>query len=110
VGSEHLVFARFGWTDTDAGSLDQVVAAYDAAIVPQVSQVGGFLGTFACADRSSGRCVVVTLWRDEEAMTAHERSTAPGFIAQAVDATGVPVPIVEDCEVVLWKVDDEARR
>ena len=40
-------------------------------------------------------------------MSAHERSTAPGFIAQAVDASGVPAPTVEQYEVVLWNVDDE---
>jgi heme-degrading monooxygenase HmoA len=102
------MFARFGWTTSDAAGLDQVVVAYEETIVPQVSQVDGFRGTFACVDRSSGRCLVVTLWQDEDAMAAHERSTAPRFIAQAVDASGVPAPTVEQYEVVLWNVDDEA--
>ena len=101
------MFARFGWDGRGGRGLDWVVAAYEKTIVPQVSQVDGFRGTFACVDRSSGRCVVVTLWRDEDAMTAHERSRAPGFIAQAVDASGVPAPTVEQYEVVLWNVDGE---
>jgi heme-degrading monooxygenase HmoA len=100
------MFARFGYTHTDSASVDRVVAAYESTIVPQVSAVDGFRGTFACVDRSSGQCVVVTLWRDEDAMTAHEGSTAPGFIAQAVDAAGVTVPTVERYEVVLWQVDE----
>jgi heme-degrading monooxygenase HmoA len=99
------MFARFGWTETDPASLEKMLAAYDATIVPQVSQVDGFRGTFACADRSSGRAVVVTLWRDEKAMTTHERANARRFIAQAVEASGVPEPTVERYEVVLWKVD-----
>jgi heme-degrading monooxygenase HmoA len=99
------MFARFGWTHTDVASLDETIAAYEASIVPQVSNVDGFRGTFACVDRSSGRVLVVTLWRDEDAMTAHERVTTARFIAQAVEATGVPVPTVERYEVVLWDVD-----
>jgi hypothetical protein len=50
--------------------------------------------------------VVVILWRDENAMSAHERLTAPRFIAQAVEASGVPVPTVDRYEVVLWNVDE----
>jgi heme-degrading monooxygenase HmoA len=99
------MFARFGWTETDPGGVERVLAAYETTIVPQVSKVDGFRGTFACADRSTGRVVVVTLWRDEEAMTAHERANAQRFIAQAVEASGVPEPTVERYEVVLWSVD-----
>ena len=102
------MFARFGWTETDPASLERVLAAYESTIVPQVSKVDGFRGTFACADRSTGRAVVVTLWRDEEAMTAHERANAQRFIAQAVEASGVPKPTVERYEVVLWKLDGAA--
>jgi heme-degrading monooxygenase HmoA len=101
------MFARFGWTETDVASIDGTIAAYEATIVPQVSQVDGFRGTFACVDRSSGRVLVVTLWRDEDAMTAHEQRTAQRFISQAVDATGVAVPTVERYEVVLWNLDGE---
>jgi heme-degrading monooxygenase HmoA len=99
------MFARFGWTQTDRASLETLLAAYETTIVPQVSRVDGFRGTFACVDRSSGRAVVVTLWRDEEAMTAHEQANAPRLIAQAVDASGVPEPTVERYEVVLWELD-----
>ena len=53
------MFARFGWTNAEPASLDRVIAAHDETIVPQVSHVDGFRGTFACVDRSSGRCVVV---------------------------------------------------
>ena len=99
------MFARFGWTEGDAESLERAVGAYEATIVPEVSKVDGFRGTFACVDRSNGRAVVVTLWRDEEAMSAHERLTAPRFIAQAVEASGLTVPTVDRYEVVLWNME-----
>lgn len=86
-----------------------MIAAYEATIVPQVSQVDGFCGTFACADRSTGRAVVVTLGRDEEAADAHERANAQRFIAQAVEASGVAEPTVERYDVVFWKVDGAER-
>ena len=98
------MFARFGWTKSDPANLEKALATYQATIAPQLPQVEGFCGTFACADRSNGRLLVVTLWRDEEAMIAHERANAQRFIAQAVEASGVPEPNVERYEVVLWEV------
>jgi hypothetical protein len=99
------MLARFGWTEGDSEDLDRAVAAYEATILPEMWKLDGFRGTFACIDRSTGRAVVVTLWRDKSAMSAHERVTAPRFIAQVVETSGVPEPTVDRYEVVLWNVD-----
>jgi hypothetical protein len=102
---EVTMFARFGWTEFEPDGLDRAATMYRTTIVPQLAGVDGFLGTFACVDRSTGRFMAVTLWRDFDAMMDHERESAARLIAQAIEATGAPTPTVDRYEIVLWNVD-----
>jgi hypothetical protein len=98
------MFVRVGAADTDQSTADAAVQAYRTVVVPDVQELDGFLGTFAAIDRSTGRILAVTLWRDADAMEASEQH-APRFIADARAASGAPAPKVDRYEVVYWNVD-----
>jgi heme-degrading monooxygenase HmoA len=99
------MLARFGWADIDAATVETVVDAYRSRTLPEISAKDGYTGTFLAFDRNAGRMVGVTVWRDEEALLAHERDEAR-HIAQVREASGAGEPTIEHYEVVLWHVAD----
>ena len=52
------------------GMLETGIAHARDVVMPQVRAMEGCLGMSLLADRMSGRCIVTTAWRDEEAMRA----------------------------------------
>ena len=69
-------------------------------VAPSLTQMEGFRGILALADRQSGKVEVVTLWESEEAMRQSEEE-ADQLRGDTARATGAAIADVERYEVVL---------
>ena len=67
------------------GMLETGIAHARDVVMPQVRAMEGCLGMSLLADRMSGRCIVTTAWRDEEAM----RATTDAVIKLRADAAAL---------------------
>ncbi len=79
------------------GMLETGIAHARDVVMPQVRAMDGCLGLSLVADRTSGRCIVMTAWRDEEAM----RATAESVIRMRADAAA---PLGGEATVDEWEV------
>ena len=93
------MFLRMGSFEVDLANAEVAADVFTTTVVPQISAVDGFVGAFACIDRTTGRFLGATLWRDAEAMAASDE-LAMRMAAQAREASGMPAPRVERYEVV----------
>jgi heme-degrading monooxygenase HmoA len=69
-------------------------------VAPSLTQMEGFRGILALADRQSGKVQMVTLWESEEAMRQSEE-TADQLRGGTARAAGGEIAGVERYEVVL---------
>jgi heme-degrading monooxygenase HmoA len=69
-------------------------------VAPSLTEMEGFRGILALADRQSGKVELVTLWESEEAMHQSEE-VAEQLRAGTARATGGEIAEVERYEVVL---------
>ena len=69
-------------------------------VAPALTQMEGFRGILALADRQSGKVEVVTLWESEEALRRSEEA-ADQLRGDTARATGGAIAGVERYEVVL---------
>ncbi len=69
-------------------------------VAPSLTEMEGFRGILALADRQSGKVELVTLWESEEAMHQSEEE-AEQLRAGTTRATGGEIAEVERYEVVL---------
>jgi heme-degrading monooxygenase HmoA len=69
-------------------------------VAPSLTEMEGFRGILALADRQSGKVELVTLWESEEAMHQSEEE-AEQLRAGTARATGGEIAEVERYEVVL---------
>ncbi|MGY1728071.1 hypothetical protein ACI79J_13965 [Geodermatophilus sp. SYSU D01062] len=53
-----------------AAGIDAAIAYVRDDVLPKVQDTDGCVGLSMLADRDSGRCIVATAWRDEQAMRA----------------------------------------
>lgn len=58
-------------------SLDAGMAEVRDNVMPMITRMEGCIGLSMLVDRSSGRCIVTTAWRDEEAMRATDEELRP---------------------------------
>jgi hypothetical protein len=93
------VFVRMGSFEVDLANAEVAASIFKTTVVPQNSAVDGFVGAFACIDRTTGRFLGATLWRDAEAMAASDQ-LALRLAGEAKAATRMPTPRVERYEVV----------
>jgi quinol monooxygenase YgiN len=56
------------------GYLDQIIAVYRDSVVPAARQQPGFHAAYLLTDRGSGAFLSLTMWVDEAALQASERS------------------------------------
>jgi heme-degrading monooxygenase HmoA len=72
------MFARVSRGSLSADKLEEGVEFFKQKLLPQVSNLPGFMGAAALGDRASGRAASVTYWADAEAMLASEASASAG--------------------------------
>jgi heme-degrading monooxygenase HmoA len=101
VGKEergmHARVSKLEGPPEQVNELGRIVAEW---VAPSLTQMNGFRGILALADRQSGKVEVVTLWESEEAMRQSEEEAEQlrGDIARAADGA---IAGVERYEVVL---------
>jgi len=66
------MYARTNTVRTDPQTIDEGIANVRDEVMPVVQALDGCVGLSMLADRDSGRCIVTTAWRTEEAMHASE--------------------------------------
>jgi len=66
------MYARTNTVRGDPKAIDESVAYIRDEVMPLVQGMDGCIGVSMLADRDSGRCIVTTAWRTEEAMRASE--------------------------------------
>ena len=67
------MYARTNTVRTDPQTIDEGIANVRDEVMPLVQGMDGCIGLSMLADRDSGRCIVTTAWRTEEAMHASEQ-------------------------------------
>jgi heme-degrading monooxygenase HmoA len=66
------MFARTNTVMADPKAIDESITYIRDEVMPMVQGMDGCIGLSMLADRDSGRCIVTTAWRTEEAMHASE--------------------------------------
>jgi heme-degrading monooxygenase HmoA len=66
------MYARTNTVMANPQAIDEGIANVREEVMPLVQGMDGFIGLSMLADRDSGRCIVTTAWRTEEAMHASE--------------------------------------
>jgi quinol monooxygenase YgiN len=69
------------------GMIETGIAHVQDVVMPQVRAMDGCIGLSMVADRTSGRCIVTTAWRDEAAMRATAETVGP-LRTQAAELLG----------------------
>jgi heme-degrading monooxygenase HmoA len=67
------MYARTNTVGADPATIDEGIANVRDEVMPLVMAMEGCIGLSMLADRDSGRCIVTTAWRTEEAMHASEQ-------------------------------------
>jgi heme-degrading monooxygenase HmoA len=62
------VFARTTSITAQPSMIDQAIAHVQDTVMPALSHVDGYLGLSLILDRGTGRAIVTTAWRSQEAM------------------------------------------
>jgi quinol monooxygenase YgiN len=71
------VYARSTTIMARPESIDAGLAEVRDSVMPMVTQMEGCIGLSMLVDRSSGRCIVTSAWRSEEAMRATDEEVQP---------------------------------
>ncbi len=85
--------------DVQPDAVEDTVATFGGVTVPWLADTEGFCSTLLFIDRTSGRSVVETIWRDPEALAA-SRSAAAAIRVDTVRATNGVIRSVEEYQLV----------
>jgi heme-degrading monooxygenase HmoA len=91
------MYARTNTVMADPQAIDRSIAYTRDEVMPLVQGMDGCIGLSMLADRESGRCIVTTAWRTEEAMQASEEGVRASRERAADIFGGVP-------EVARWEI------
>src|SRR4051812_29038120 len=91
------MYARTNTVMADPQAIDRSIAYTRDEVMPLVQGMDGYIGLSMLADRESGRCIVTTAWRTEEAMQASEEGVRATRERGAEIFGGVP-------EVARWEI------
>jgi heme-degrading monooxygenase HmoA len=89
--------------DVAAPAVEDAVAAFGDTAVPQLAETDGFCSALMFVDRTSGRSIIETLWRDQEALAA-SRSAAAAIRVDTVAATSAVIRAVEEYRLIFSSV------
>jgi len=91
------MYARTNTTMADPQAIDRSIAYARDEVMPLIQGMEGCIGLSMLVDRDSGRCIVTTAWRTEEAMRASEEGVRPARERGAEVFGGTP-------EVERWEI------
>jgi heme-degrading monooxygenase HmoA len=91
------MFARSNTVRGDPKAVDEGIANVRDEVMPMVEAMDGCIGLSMLADRDSGRCIVTTAWRTEEAMHASEEGVRASRARAGQIFGGTP-------EVAEWEI------
>ena len=103
------MFARSTLINAQPSMIDDGIAHVRDTVMPVLSHLGGYLGLSLLVDRESGRGIVTTGWRSEDAMRGSADRVVPIRDA-AVRAFGASGADVEGWEVVVMHRAHHARQ
>jgi quinol monooxygenase YgiN len=89
--------------DVAAPAVEDAVAAFGDTAVPQLAETDGFCSALMFVDRTSGRSIIETLWRDQEALAA-SRSAAAAIRVDTVAATSAVIRAVEEYRLIFSSI------
>ena len=105
------MYARTNTVRTDPQTLEEGIANVRDEVMPLVTGMDGCIGLSMLADPDSGRCIVTTAWRTEEAMHASEQGVRASR-ERAAQIFG-EMPTVAEWEIAVMhrmhETDDGAR-
>jgi heme-degrading monooxygenase HmoA len=93
------MYARTNTVRTDPRTIDESIAYIRDEAMPLVQGLDGCIGLSMLVDPASGRCIVTTAWRTEEAMHASEEGVRPSR-ERAAQIFG-EMPTVEEWEIAV---------
>ena len=94
--------ARVSTFEGDPGRLDDSTRRAMEQTLPAVRQFAGFEGVLSLVDRTTGKSITITLWRDEQAMRQSEEA-ANRLRTEGADAAGESIVSVERYEVAMFE-------
>ena len=102
------VFARSTSVMAQTSMIDQGIAHVRDSVMPALSHLDGYLGLSLMVDRQTGRCIVTSAWRSEDAMHGSaERVMA--IRDEAVGMFGATGADIDGWEVVVMHRAHHAR-
>lgn len=87
-------------------SIDAGMAEVRDSVMPMVTQMEGCIGLSMLVDRSSGRCIVTSAWRSEEAMRATDEELQP--IRERIGQMLGGSPQVDEWEIAVLHRDHQS--
>lgn len=91
------MYARSNTFQADPDKIDELTTMCRDEVMPLVQGMGGCIGISMLAERVTGRCIVTTAWRSEEAMRASDQGVRDSRGRAAQLAGGEP-------EVAEWEI------
>jgi quinol monooxygenase YgiN len=91
------MYARSTTVTGDPRSIDQAIAQIRDESLPTVQQLSGCVGLSMLADRDTGRCIITTSWRDEQAMIS-SREGVRAAQARTIELLGGE-PTIDEWEI-----------
>ncbi|MGO4613491.1 antibiotic biosynthesis monooxygenase [Nocardia sp. 2YAB30] len=101
------MYARSSTIAAQPSSIDNGIANLRDEVMPNLSEIEGWVGLSLMADRASGRCIATTAWESEGAMHA-SRGRAQALRDGLAHMLNGPVERVEEWEIAVMHRDHPA--
>ncbi len=66
------MYARVVYTQVQPGQTDEAIRIYRESVTPNARLQNGYRGGILLTDRGTGKCISISFWESEAAMTAGE--------------------------------------
>jgi steroid delta-isomerase-like uncharacterized protein len=96
---------RLARVECAPGNIDAFIEEFRNTAVPSLMDMPGLASAHLLTDRTSGRCAVITAWRDKAALAA-SRAASARLRADAAAIMHLQIRAVEEYELVFTSVRD----
>ena len=96
---------RIGHMECAPADIDAMIHEFRNTGVPALTEMGGLASAQLLANRTTGRCMVITAWDDKDALAASRAATAR-LRTRVAELTHMQVRGVEEYELVFSSVRD----